>query len=260
MIEDASDVLARIRLADGLAEALQDAAYVQESAAESAEVKRELFEQLDAAAAPEAILGSSTSAIPASVFMGELLHTGRALVAHPVNPPHLIPLVELCPSPWTAPETVRRAAEIMREVGQSPIVLSREIEGFVLNRLQWALLAEAMHLIGEGYCTPADIEAAVTDGLALRWSFIGPLEVGHLNATAGFVGYADGLAEAIARVQQSLRTDYRPDRDTIMQVQEAMSAVTPVARIPDAQLWRDRRIAALRRRRAEDERAMPRPR
>lgn len=259
LIEDAAAVLERVRIADNLDEAVRSAAYVQESTAELAPVKQEVFRRLDESAPADAILASSTSAIPGSAFMGGLSRPGRALVAHPVNPPHLIPLVELCPSPWTTPETVARTAEIMREVGQSPVTLTREIEGFVLNRLQWALLAEAMHLVGEGYCTPADIEATITDGLALRWSFIGPLEVGHLNASAGFVGYADGLAEAIGRVQRSLRTDYVPRRETIEQVQEAMAAVTPVARIPDAQLWRDRRIAALRKHRAEAERLMPRP-
>ena len=97
----------------------------------------------------------------------------RCLVAHPVNPPHLVPIVELVGAPWTAPETIARAKQVYESVKQVPIVVRREIEGFILNRLQGALLAEAFRLVGEGYVSPQDLDKTIKDGLGLRWSFMG---------------------------------------------------------------------------------------
>ena len=247
----AADPRALIRRAASLAEALVGVDYVQESAAENLDAKRALFAQMDELAPADAILASSTSAIPGSDFVQGLKGADRCLVAHPVNPPHLIPLVELCASPWTSPETIARAKALMTDIGQSPVVLTREIDGFLLNRLQWALLGEAMHLVGEGYCSPEDIDRVLTDGLALRWAFIGPFEVGHLNSTAGLEGYFSGLQQAISRVQNSLRADYSPGPDLVAQAHAAMAARTPVSAIPARQTWRDRRIKALRAHLAE---------
>jgi 3-hydroxyacyl-CoA dehydrogenase len=247
LLEDVDGTLRRIRQATSLEDALDGVLHVQESAAEAVEIKQALFVQLDALAPPEAILASSTSAIPGSAFLEHLPGRARALVAHPVNPPHLIPLVEICATPWTAPQTIERAVQTMRAVDQAPVVLKKEIPGFLLNRLQWALLAEALHLVGEDYCSPEDIDTVLKDGLALRWTFIGPFEVGHLNAAQGLNGYFDVLGDAIGRVQRSLRTDYRPSAQTIQRAHDALADRIPVAEIPQRQAWRDRRLMALRR-------------
>jgi 3-hydroxyacyl-CoA dehydrogenase len=134
----------------------------------------------------------------------------------------------------------------MAEVGQAPVILNREIDGFLLNRLQWALVGEALHLVGEGVCSPEDIDSVLTNGLALRWAFIGPFEVGHLNATQGLKGYFAVLKDAIARVQSDLRTDYPPDERTVALVHDALTRRIPVDAIPALQAWRDRRLMALR--------------
>ncbi len=128
------------------------------------------------------MLASSTSAIPASRFTEGLAGRARCLVAHPVNPPHLVPIVELCGAPWTAPATIARAERVFASVGQVPIVVRRELDGFVLNRLQGALLSEAMRLVGEGYVSADDLDKTVRDGLGLRWSFLGPMATIELNA------------------------------------------------------------------------------
>jgi 3-hydroxyacyl-CoA dehydrogenase len=247
LLDDVAPALGRIRCAKSLEDALAGVAYVQESAAEAVEVKRALFEALDAAAPQDAILASSTSAIPGSAFLEGVPGRARALIAHPVNPPHLIPLVEVCAAPWTAPEAVERTVAIMRAVEQAPVVLLKEAPGFLLNRLQWALMAEALHLVGEGYCSPEDIDTTLKQGLALRWAFIGPLEVAHLNADKGVKGYFQVLADAFRRVQQSLRTDYVASPETIERVHDALAKQTPVEAIPRRQAWRDRRLMALRR-------------
>jgi 3-hydroxyacyl-CoA dehydrogenase len=244
---DADAVLARIHVAHGVEDAVAGADYIQESAAEEVTVKQSLFGSIDSCAPSDAIIASSTSAIQGASFMGDIPGRHRCVVAHPVNPPHIIPLVEICASPWTDKNTVDRTYEIMKEVGQSPVILNREIDGFLLNRLQWALMGEALHLVGEGVCSPEDIDRVLTQGLALRWAFIGPFEVAHLNATQGVEGYYDVLREAVSRVQGSLRTDYPPDARTVKLIHEAMSRRTPVETIPDRQAWRDRRLMALRR-------------
>lgn len=246
-VGDVDAIKSRIRFAGNLREAVAGAVHVQESVSEQLEVKRALFGELDRLAPAEAVLASSTSAIPASLFMTDIPGSARCLVVHPVNPPHLIPLVELSPTALTAPQTVDRTAALMTEVGQRPIRLRREIEGFALNRLQWALMAEAMHLVGEGYCSAEDIDRVMTDGLALRWALMGPLSVAHLNADAGLRGYFGGLSEAIERVQSSLRTDYRPSRQTIDACHDALAAHLPVEDLAAHQARRDRNILALRR-------------
>jgi 3-hydroxyacyl-CoA dehydrogenase len=152
----------------------------------------------------------------ASRFTETLPGRARCLVGHPVNPPHLVPLVELCGAPWTAPEAISRAREVYREIGQVPVTINREINGFVLNRLQGALLAEAFRLVGEGYISADDLDHTVKDGLGLRWSFLGPFETIELNAPGGipdycarYTGFYKELASAAAgpEVYQSPNVD-----------------------------------------------------
>ncbi|MBB1208447.1 3-hydroxyacyl-CoA dehydrogenase, partial [Klebsiella pneumoniae] len=125
-----------MQTAASLQEALAGARYSQEHSPERLDLKRDLFAQLDAAADPDAIIGRSTSSIPASEFTEGLPGRARCLVAHPVNPPYLIPVVELCPAPWTSEAAMQAARDIMLDIGQKPVMMRREIEGFILNRLQ----------------------------------------------------------------------------------------------------------------------------
>ena len=136
----ANEVATRIRVAATLETALEGAAHVQENTPEDVEVKRAVFARLDAAAPPDAVLASSTSAILPSAFTENLKGRARCLVVHPINPPYLIPAAEVVPAPWTDPSVVERAAEFLRAAGHAPIVMKREIDGFVMNRLQGALL------------------------------------------------------------------------------------------------------------------------
>src|SRR2546423_9078740 len=140
LVDDPKGSAARVRAAKSVADALDGATFVQENVPETVEAKRAIFAELDALAAPDAILASSTSAIVASLFTEDLAGRARCLVAHPVKPPHVIPVVELCGAPWTGPEIIRRARKILNEIGQAPIEVKREIDGFILNRLQIALL------------------------------------------------------------------------------------------------------------------------
>ncbi len=189
LASDPDEAVARVSAAGNLEEAVRDVEFVQENGPERVDDKRSIFAQLDRMAPANALLVSSTSAIAASRFTEKLPGRARCLVGHPVNPPHLVPLVELCGAPWTSPEAIDRARDIYREIGQVPVTIKREINGFVLNRLQGALLAEAFRLVGEGYISAEDLDHTVKDGLGLRWSFLGPFETIELNAPGGIPDY-----------------------------------------------------------------------
>jgi L-gulonate 3-dehydrogenase len=213
---DPDGAAARLSVAASLQDAVGDVEFVQENGPEIVEQKRTIFTELDGLAPPDALLVSSTSAITASRFTEKLPGRARCLVGHPVNPPHLVPLVELCGAPWTAPEAIDRAGKVYREIGQVPVTVNREISGFVLNRLQGALLAEAFRLVGEGYISAEDLDHTVKDGLGLRWSFLGPFETIELNAPGGipdycarYTGFYKELASASAgpEVYQSPNVD-----------------------------------------------------
>ncbi|MFM9976086.1 MAG: 3-hydroxyacyl-CoA dehydrogenase [Beijerinckiaceae bacterium] len=189
LAEDANEAFARIKTSRTMLDAVRDASLVQENGPETVEAKTAIYADLDNMALPDAILASSSSSIVASRFTEKLKGRHRCLVAHPLNPPHLVPIVELCGAPWTSPEVIAQARAIYESVGQTPIDVRQEIDGFVLNRLQGALLTEAMRLVGEGYVSPQDLDKAVKDGLGLQWSFIGPFESIELNAPGGMQDY-----------------------------------------------------------------------
>ena len=166
LISEAPDVvLARISTVATLAAALDGTALVQENVRETLEVKRAIFAEMDALAAPDTVLASSTSWIPASEFSADLAGRHRILVGHPVNPPYLVPLVELAPAPWTSPAAVERARDIYARAGQSPVLLKKEITGFLLNRIQGAVLNEALNLYANGYASVEDLDKVLKDGL-----------------------------------------------------------------------------------------------
>ena len=187
----ASVVATRIRAATTLEAALEGTVHVQENTPENVEVKRAVFARLDAGAPADAVLASSTSAILPSAFTENLKGRARCLVIHPINPPYLIPAAEVVPAPWTDPAVVERAAAFLRSAGHAPIVMKRELDGFVMNRLQGALLEEAFRLVEQGYAGVEDVDVGIREGLALRWSFMGPFETIDLNAPAGVRDYAD---------------------------------------------------------------------
>lgn len=240
-------VRARMAPAADLAAALDGVAYVQENAPERLDLKRELWSELDRLAPTEAILASSTSALLPSRFTDHLPGRHRCLVVHPLNPPYLIPATELSPAPWTAPETMDRAAEVMAGIGQSVIRMTRELDGFVMNRLQAALVEEAFKLVAEGYCGVEDVDVGLRDGLALRWALMGPFETIDLNAPGGVRDYVTrfrGVFDSVAATPLE-----RPDWTGPVLDKVEVARAERLAREPEAlaarQRWRDRRLMAL---------------
>jgi 3-hydroxyacyl-CoA dehydrogenase len=246
LAQDPDAALRRVSVARDLAAALEGADYVQENTPETVEAKRAVFAALDALVPADVVIASSTSAIVASRFTENLAHRERCLVAHPVNPPHLVPLVELVGAPWTSAAAVARAKAVYEQVGQVPIVVNKEIEGFILNRLQGALLAEAFRLVGEGYVSPQDCDKTVKDGLGLRWSFMGPFETIDLNAPGGMADYCARYTGFYRNVQANPATAEAYGPDNVRQILAQWGLPPDRDRLDARMAWRDRRLAALR--------------
>ena len=245
-IEETLGEGAEISYEDDLARAVAGADYVQECTAELLEVKAELFAELDRLSRLETILASSTSALLPGDFTAGMEKPGRALGVHPVNPPHLVPLVELVPSSRTDPAVVARVRSFMEQVGQSPIAVHAEIGGFVLNRLQAALVNEAVHLVAAGVADADDVDRAVRDGLGLRWAFMGPFETMDLNSDQGFMGYAGRFREMYETLGRSLNVDAPWSDAACERIDAARRARLPLDEITARQAWRDERVRALR--------------
>ena len=237
-------VLGRLHVAATAQEALKGAIYAQESTPERVEIKREVYAMLDAAADPDTILASSTTALLPSSFTEGLKGQGRCVVAHPINPPYVIPAVEVVPAPWTSPKVVEQTAALLKSIGHVPVVMRKELDGFLVNRLQGALLHDAFPLVAEGYAGVEDIDACLRDGLALRWSFIGPFETIDLNAPGGVRDYVARYGPAFARIAAGVQPiawtgavlDKVEAQRRDLLAKEGLAARTA---------WRDRRLMAL---------------
>ncbi|MBM3676419.1 MAG: 3-hydroxyacyl-CoA dehydrogenase [Actinobacteria bacterium] len=198
--EEPDAVAGRVAVHDALTSAVADAPTVVECAPESLELKQRVFAELEACAPSEATLASSSSALTASAIAGALRSRHRCLVAHPGNPPYLLPVVEIVPAPFTDPEVACRASDLMSAVGMTPVLLRREVEGFVFNRLQGALLREAYCLVRDGVVTAEDVDRVVRDGPGRRWGIIGPFETAALNTSGGIEAHAERMGPAYERM------------------------------------------------------------
>lgn len=238
-------VMARLHLVTHLPTALDGVAYAQENTPEKVEVKRHVFADLDRYSPPDAVLASSTSALLPSAFLEHVPGRARCLVSHPINPPYLIPAVEVCPSPWTSPEAVEKAADFLRGCGQAPLVMKREIDGFIMNRLQGALLEEAFRLVADGVAGVEDVDIGIREGLALRWSFMGPFETIDLNAPGGVRDYAERYQGIYSTIFPSVQRRVDWTGPVMKTVEGDRAKKLGRDQLVERQKWRDRRLMAL---------------
>jgi L-gulonate 3-dehydrogenase len=235
-----------------LDDALAGAGYVQESGPEEIELKKDIYRSLDQAADPGTILGSSTSAHDMSEIAAGLSGARRCIVAHPVNPPHLIPVVEIVPGVHTDPSVVTRTRDFMTSVGQTPVVMNFYVPAFLLNRLQAALLREAISLVESGVADVAAVDTVVRDGLGLRWSLLGPFGVADTNADAGIREYFTRYGEAYQKCMQELGATPSFDAELIERLGQATDAMVGHAPRSETRRWRDRLIRKIRELKAKD--------
>ncbi|MFD7123520.1 MULTISPECIES: 3-hydroxyacyl-CoA dehydrogenase NAD-binding domain-containing protein [Streptomyces] len=192
----------RLTVTATLEEAVADAQFVQESAPEKLDLKRDLLARLDAAAPAGTVIASSTSGYPMTDMQTEAADPGRLVVGHPFNPPYLIPLVEVVGGERTAPAAVDWAARFYGVAGKSVITMDREVPGFIANRLQEALWREALHMVANGEATVAEIDASITEGPGLRWAVMGPM------LTFALAGGEGGMAHMLDHFGPSLKSPW----------------------------------------------------
>lgn len=199
-----------LRFAATVAEAVAGADLVQENAPEDLALKRRLLAEVDRLAPPGALVASSTSALLRSAMVADCATPGRVVVAHPFNPPHLVPLVEIVAGDDA---TAERAAAAYRAFGRRPVVLRREMEGHIANRLASALYREAVNLVAEGVAGVAEVDAALCHGPGLRWALMGPHMAYHLGGGEGGIAhYLAHLGPSQARRWASLGApDFTPE-------------------------------------------------
>ena len=239
------EVAAHVTPAYSLADAVDGAAYAQESVLELVDVKRRLMQELEHAASPDLVIGSSSSGIPASAFTHGLKIASRVLIVHPVNPPYLVPVVELVPSPETSPATIEFVDSLMRALKRSVVHVRKEVQGFVLNRLQAALLREAWALVEDGVASCEDIDRTVRDGLGWRWSFMGPFETIDLNAAGGIADYAVRLGPLMHEIARSRSHEEPWSQELIRKVETERRQLLSEDALPVRRAWRDRLLMAL---------------
>lgn len=168
-----------------LGKAVKDADVIQENGPENVAFKQDLFARIEANSKPTALILSSSSGIPASVLTEKMKDASRVLIGHPFNPPHLIPLVEIVPGKRTSKEAIAEAVQFYKAIGKSPIVIEKEIPGFVANRLQSALFRESIYLVSQGVVDMESLDQIVSSSIGLRWAAAGPFKTFTLGGGPG---------------------------------------------------------------------------
>lgn len=239
--QDPPAVAERIRLSDDLAEVLDGVVLVQECTPEDLELKRDLFARLGELTS-DAVLASSSSAFVPSQYAADLECTGRVLGGHPGNPPYLIPVLELVPSPSTKADVVDAAESVYRRASMRTVRVHHEPEGFIFNRLQGALLREAYCLLRDGVASVEDIDEVVRSGLGRRWCFIGPFETADLNTRGGIAAHAERMGPAYERMgaERGQHDPWTPD--LVAAAEQQRRAVLPLDGWEGRVRWRDHQL------------------
>ncbi|XP_014251952.1 lambda-crystallin homolog isoform X2 [Cimex lectularius] len=227
-----------------LSECLQGAIYMQECIPENLELKIKLYEEIDKVVGDKTIIASSTSTFVPSLFSENLKNRKNIVVAHPVNPPYFVPLVEIVPAPWTEPSVTKKTKEIMTEIGQAPVTLNREIPGFALNRIQYVILNECWNLIKEGILNVEDVDKVMSEGLGMRYAFLGPLETAHLNAE-GMENYCARYCNSMYKVCQTMLPVPKFEGEQVKQMAKELCEKVPLDKLKERREWRDNCLTQL---------------
>jgi L-gulonate 3-dehydrogenase len=248
--EDAQRLLSLVTVYERLEDALDGAEYVQESGPEIVAAKHALHAELDRLTSREVILGSSTSAIDMTLIAEGLPGRERCIVVHPVNPPHLAPAVEIVPGKDTSRKVLETTCSFVRSLGQTPVMMNRYVNGFIINRLQAALLGEAISLVADGVADADAVDACIRDGLGLRWALMGPFAVATTNADGGVRDYFTHYGATYIGIMNDLYPTPSFSPEQIEQMGVETDKMLGKATVGELRAWRDkmmREIVALKR-------------
>lgn len=237
----------QIQLIDGcnhLKTIVQKSSFLQECIPERINLKKDLYKQIDQVIGDKTIISTSTSTFLPSLLSEDLTHRNNFIVSHPVNPPYFVPLVEIVPAPWTESWVSEATRDLMQKVGQAPIVLKKEVPGFALNRVQYAILNECFNLVEDGLVSVEDIDKVMTEGLGMRYAFLGPLETAHLNAE-GFKNYTERYAESMYAVSKTFKPIPKITGPVAEDIDQQLIKLTPVDKLPARRIWRDESLVKL---------------
>lgn len=189
--EKMDQTLANITYTTDLREAIEGSEFILESIPEVLETKLATYEIIESVVSEKTIIASNTSTFPLAELTQNAKHPERFVITHYFNPPQIVPIVEIARFEKTDDNVVQQAYDLMKEIGKSPVVLKKEITGFIVNRVQVAFLRECFNLIEQGICTAEDIDIAVKGSMGFKWAFCGPLEsqdLAGLHTTKAMVG------------------------------------------------------------------------
>jgi carnitine 3-dehydrogenase len=224
---------------------------VQECVTERLETKRSVFSLADRLTPPNALIATSSSGLSISDIQAGLPGAARCLAAHPYNPPHIVPLVELAPGTATSPETLERARAFYSSVGKDPVVLDRDVPGYIANRLSAALWREAVELVRSGVATVAEVDQAVRSGPGLRWAVFGPHMLYHLGGgPQGIRGHVEHLAHVKEAMLRDLATWTTFPGDTADVLEAGIEEEAGGRRLEELAAARDAALVAVLRARA----------
>jgi 3-hydroxyacyl-CoA dehydrogenase/quercetin dioxygenase-like cupin family protein len=250
-----------LRVASSLEEAVLDAEHVQECVAEVLEVKQSVFAEADAVASKDAVIATSSSGLSITDIQSGLPGAARCIAAHPYNPPHLVPLVELAPGAETAPEVMEEARRFYLSVGKDPVVLSRDVPGYLANRMSAALWREAIELVRSGVASVADVDRAISSGPGLRWAVMGPHLLYHLGGGGGGMrGHLEHLGHVKEGMLRDIATWTTFPPDTVDVLEAGLKDVLETRSSGDLERERDEALAGFVAVRSEADRSTaPRP-
>jgi 3-hydroxyacyl-CoA dehydrogenase len=229
-----------------LEDAVKGVQLVQESVAEDYAAKQSVFERLDRLTPPEVLLASSSSGLLMTEIQKKVRYPGRCLIAHPFNPPHLIPLVELVPGSHTDPAVIQQMRQFLKSLGKEPVVLNKEVPGHLANRLAAALWREAIDLVLQGVATVEDVDKAVCAGPGLRWALMGQHTIYHLGGGAGGIDhFLDHLTPAFESWLQSMSDWKQLPENTRAVLKRGLDDALGDRSIQDIAEWRDEKLMDL---------------
>jgi 3-hydroxyacyl-CoA dehydrogenase len=243
---DATPPAENIRTTTDLAEAVSGVDYVQESVFDNYPAKKEIFKALDALVPAAAIIASSSSGLLMSEIQTVVTHPERCVLTHPFLPVHLIPLVEIVGGGQTSPETIQIVYDLMLKLGKAPVRLNKEVSGYIVNRLQAAILREAMDLVATGVASAGEVDKAFCIGMGIRDPFIGPLLRAHL-AGDGIENFLKHYSDSYRVRWESMATWKSVSPRMRKDIEEKVKAMPIVCEntLDEIKSWRDRMLVEM---------------